>query len=73
MSLKASGSVPAHKHCPVCGISIAPAKDYCSDTCRDMDEEAQRKMKNYRRLTLLLMVGALAVLIGLTFFLRAHG
>jgi len=37
-----------------------------------MDEEAQRKMKNYRRLTLLLMVGALAVLIGLTFFLRSR-
>ncbi|MGD0636614.1 MAG: DUF2116 family Zn-ribbon domain-containing protein [Nitrososphaerales archaeon] len=73
MSLKASGSAPAHKHCPVCGISIAPTKDYCSDACRDMDEEAQHKMKNYRRLTLFLMVGALAVLIVLSFVLRAHG
>jgi len=73
LSLKASGSAPAHKHCPVCGISIAPTKDYCSDACRDMDEEAQHKMKNYRRLTLFLMVGALAVLIVLSFVLRAHG
>jgi len=38
-----------------------------------MDEEAQRKMKNYRRLTLVLMVGALAVLIALSFVLRVHG
>jgi hypothetical protein len=38
-----------------------------------MDEEAQHKMKNYRRLTLFLMVGALAVLIVLSFVLRAHG
>jgi predicted nucleic acid-binding Zn ribbon protein len=57
----------------VCGISIAPTKDYCSDACRDLDEEAQKKMKNYRRLTLFLMVGALVVLIALSFILRAHG
>ena len=70
MSQKASGSAPAHKHCPVCGISIAPTKDYCSNECRDMDENAQKRMKNYRRLTLVLMVGALAVLLVLSLFLR---
>ena len=72
MSQKASGSAPAHKHCPVCGISIAPTKDYCSNECRDIDENAQKRMKNYRRLTLFLMVGALAVLLVLSLFLR-HG
>lgn len=70
MSQKASGSAPAHKHCPVCGISIAPTKDYCSNECRDIDENAQKRMKNYRRLTLFLMVGALAVLLVLSLFLR---
>jgi predicted nucleic acid-binding Zn ribbon protein len=70
LSQKASGSAPAHKHCPVCGISIAPTKDYCSTECRDIDEGAQKRMKNYRRLTLLLMVGALGVLLVLSIFLR---
>jgi predicted nucleic acid-binding Zn ribbon protein len=70
LSQKASGSAPAHRHCPVCGISIAPTKDYCSNECRDIDENAQKRMKNYRRLTLFLMVGALAVLLVLSLFLR---
>ena len=72
MSQKASGSAPPHKHCPVCGISIAPTKDYCSNECHEIDENAQKRMKNYRRLTLFLMVGALAVLLVLSVFLR-HG
>jgi predicted nucleic acid-binding Zn ribbon protein len=70
LSQKASGSAPAHKHCPVCGISIAPTKDYCSNECREIDENAQKRMKNYRRLTLFLMVGALVVLLVLSLFLR---
>jgi len=70
LSQKASGSAPAHKHCPVCGISIAPTKDYCSNECRDIDESAQKRMKNYRRLTLVLMIGALGVLLVLSIFLR---
>ena len=73
MSQKASGGVPAHRHCPVCGISIAPTKDYCSNECRDIDESTRRRVKNYRRLTLLLMLGAMAVLVVLTLFLRGRG
>jgi predicted nucleic acid-binding Zn ribbon protein len=70
LSQKASGSAPPHKHCPVCGISIAPTKDYCSDECRDTNESSQRKLSNYRRLTLLLMVGAMAALVVLTLLLH---
>jgi predicted nucleic acid-binding Zn ribbon protein len=70
LSQKASGSAPAHKHSPVCGISIAPTKDYCSNECREIDENGQKRMKNYRRLTLFLMVGALVVLLALSLFLR---
>jgi predicted nucleic acid-binding Zn ribbon protein len=73
LAQKASGSAPAHKHCPVCGISIAPTKSYCSNECEGMDEGAQKRMKNYRRLTLILMVGAMVVLVALTLFLRARG
>jgi predicted nucleic acid-binding Zn ribbon protein len=70
LSQKASGSVAPHKHCPVCGISIAPSKDYCSDQCRSQDESVQRRMRNYRRLTLLLMLGAIVILVALSFLLR---
>lgn len=73
LAQRASGNVPAHKHCPVCGISISPSKDYCSDECRTMDENAQRRIRNYRRLTLFLMVGAMAALVVLSLYLRARG
>ena len=73
MTQRASGSAPAHKHCPVCGISMAPTKDYCSNECRDADRSNQRRIKNYRRLTLLLMAAAMVVLVGLTLFIRSRG
>lgn len=73
MAQKASGSVAPHKHCPVCGISIAPSKDYCSDQCRETDENNQKRMSNFRRLTLLLMMGAMIVLIAVSLWVRAHG
>jgi hypothetical protein len=38
-----------------------------------MDENAQRRIRNYRRLTLLIMVVAMVVLVGLSLFLRARG
>jgi len=72
LSQKASGSAPPHKHCRVCGISISPNKDYCSSECEEMDESAQVKLRNYRRLTLLLMVATLAVLVAVTIYLHVH-
>ena len=38
-----------------------------------MDEKAQKRMKNFRTLTLLLMVGAMVALVGVSIFLRVHG
>jgi predicted nucleic acid-binding Zn ribbon protein len=73
LSQKASGSVSPHKHCPVCGISIAPSKDYCSDACREVDENNRRRMSNFRRVTLLLMVAAMVVLIAFSLWIRTHG
>ncbi len=73
MSQKASGSAPPHKHCPVCGISIAPSKDYCSTECQELDENNQKKVRNFRRVTLVLMVAAMVVLIAVSLFVRAHG
>lgn len=70
MSQKASGGVSAHKHCPVCGISISTAKDYCSNECRTTDERTQTRMRNYRRLTLLLMIMAMVALVGVSVYLR---
>jgi len=69
---KASGNVPPHKHCPVCGISISPAKSYCSTEHEEADERAQKRMRNFRTITLLLMVAAMVVLLGVTFYLRSR-
>jgi predicted nucleic acid-binding Zn ribbon protein len=70
---KPSGAAPAHKHCPVCGVSISTSKTYCSTEHEEMDENAQKKMKNYRTLTLLLMVFAMVALVGVTIYLHVHG
>lgn len=37
-----------------------------------MDERAQKRMRNLRTLTLVLMVAAMVVLVGVTFYLRTH-
>ena len=70
---KPSGGVPAHKHCPVCGVSISTSKDYCSTEHEEMNEGAQKRMKNFRTLTLVLMVFAMIALVGVSLYLRAHG
>jgi len=72
MSQKASGPAPPHKHCRVCGISISTSKDYCSEECMQADESAQARLKNFRRLSLLLLALTMAILVGLTIYLRLH-
>ena len=67
---KPSGNVPPHKHCPVCGISISASKDYCSPEHEQMDENAQKRMRNFRNLTLLLLVVTMVVLVGISLLLR---
>ena len=37
--------IPAHKHCPVCGISIPPDEDFCSKKCERAWEDAMKKRK----------------------------
>jgi predicted nucleic acid-binding Zn ribbon protein len=73
LAQKASGSAPPHKHCRVCGISIATSKEYCSDECRDIDAGGLKKMKNYRRLTMGMMILAIAALFIFTIYLRLRG
>ena len=73
MAQKASGGAPPHKHCRVCGISISASKEYCSDQCMQMDVESLRKMKNYRRLTMGMMILAIAALFIVTIYLRLRG
>jgi len=69
---KSSGGGPPHKHCPVCGVSIAPSKTYCTTEHEEMDEKAQKRMRNFRTITLLLMVAAIIALLGVSVLLR-HG
>lgn len=70
---KPSGPAPPHKHCPVCGVSIATSKDYCTTEHEEVDQKTQRRMRNFRTMTLLLMVTAMVALIGVSLYLRVHG
>lgn len=70
---KPSGGVPAHKHCPVCGISISPNKDYCSPECREADEKNQNRVKNFRRISLILLLVTMIALVAVTLLLHAKG
>jgi len=56
----------------VCGVSIAPSKTYCTTEHEEMDEKAQKRMRNFRTITLLLMVAAIIALLGVSVLLR-HG
>ncbi len=39
--------IPAHKHCPVCGISIPPDEEFCSKKCeKQWNEMIKRKKKS---------------------------
>jgi len=69
---KPSGGVTPHKHCPVCGVSISTSKNYCTTEHEEMDERAQKRMRNFRTLTLLLMVFAMVAIVGVSLYLHTH-
>lgn len=69
---KPSGGVPPHKHCPVCGVSISTSKNYCTTEHEEIDERAQKRMRNFRTLTLLLMVFAMVAIVGVSLYLHTH-
>jgi predicted nucleic acid-binding Zn ribbon protein len=70
---KASGSVQAHKHCPVCGISISPSKTYCTPEHEELDKNNQRRVKNFRNLTFILLIVTMVVLVAVSLLLQRHG
>ena len=69
---KPSGGVQPHKHCPVCGISISPSKTYCTPEHEELDKNSQKRMKNFRNLTFILLMATVLALLGLSLFLRGR-
>lgn len=51
-----------HKHCPICGISIPPDKEFCSMECRDKYTGAQKKQNRSQYVTMALMIGMVVVM-----------
>ncbi|MEM3381881.1 MAG: DUF2116 family Zn-ribbon domain-containing protein [Candidatus Bathyarchaeia archaeon] len=47
---EAQPSIPKHRHCNICGISISPDKIYCSKNC----EAEYKKMSRRRTYTFIL-------------------
>jgi len=56
----------------VCGVSISTSKNYCTTEHEEMDERAQKRMRNFRTLTLLLMVFAMVAIVGVSLYLHTH-
>ena len=43
-----------HRHCKVCAKAIPPGEEFCSDKCREIFEEWQRKERRGRRILYIL-------------------
>ena len=54
--------IPAHKHCPVCGISIPPEEEFCSKKCERAWQDAMRKRK--KSATILWIITGVLVAVG---------
>ncbi|MBD3352869.1 MAG: DUF2116 family Zn-ribbon domain-containing protein [Candidatus Lokiarchaeota archaeon] len=51
-----------HRHCPICGISIPPDKEFCSLECRDKYQGAQKKQNRSQWIMMALMIGMVVVM-----------
>ncbi|MDJ0269477.1 MAG: DUF2116 family Zn-ribbon domain-containing protein [Aigarchaeota archaeon] len=49
---KETTSIPKHRHCPVCGISIKPENQFCSLYCKKKYEEFMKKETNGNAISL---------------------
>ncbi|MBS7657641.1 MAG: DUF2116 family Zn-ribbon domain-containing protein [Candidatus Bathyarchaeia archaeon] len=49
---KIEESIPKHKHCLICGVSVSVDKEFCSDKC----EEQYNKMVKRRKYSLWIML-----------------
>ena len=57
-----------HRHCKICGRTILPNQEFCSEKCRKIHEEMTNREKKMRRILLILygiMIVALVVLLAL--------
>jgi len=43
-----------HRHCKVCGKAIPPGQEFCSERCRKIYEETQRREKRMKNIFLLI-------------------
>jgi predicted nucleic acid-binding Zn ribbon protein len=57
--------IPAHRHCPVCGISIPPEEEFCSKKCERAWEDAMRR----KRKSAAIMWALIGVLVSLAVFM----
>ncbi|MDI6820389.1 MAG: DUF2116 family Zn-ribbon domain-containing protein [Candidatus Hodarchaeaceae archaeon] len=62
--------VEDHKHCVVCGRSVAPEKLLCSVECENMFKQHQKRMLRMRLFTMAIFI-ALFLLILLSSWFKA--
>ncbi|MEM1517576.1 MAG: DUF2116 family Zn-ribbon domain-containing protein [Halobacteria archaeon] len=54
--------VPMHKHCPICGTSMPPDAEFCSDECKDKYLQKMKRDRKMRIFFLLFYAVMMAVL-----------
>ncbi|MEM3588584.1 MAG: DUF2116 family Zn-ribbon domain-containing protein [Nitrososphaerota archaeon] len=54
--------VPMHKHCPICGTSMPPDAEFCSDECKDKYLQKMKRDRKMRIFFLLFYAVMIAVL-----------
>ncbi|MBI2185403.1 MAG: DUF2116 family Zn-ribbon domain-containing protein [Thaumarchaeota archaeon] len=65
-----STTIPAHKHCRICGRSMPANREYCSNECRDKAGKGEKKAKRMSRIWLLVLVVLMFFFIFSSVFLR---
>ena len=56
-------AIPPHKHCPVCGMSMPPDRDFCSKKCEEKWNQAMRQRKRILYVTRAMVAVTVAVII----------
>jgi len=49
-------SIPKHRHCPVCGVSIDMKSQFCSVKCKNEYERIMKKRKRLEVLTTIFII-----------------
>lgn len=57
-----------HRHCRICGKTILPDQEFCSEKCRKVNEDMIGREKRMRKILLVVYIVMMIVLVALLAF-----